>query len=711
MAARMRDFDWTATPLGPPDTWPSALRTYVHLMLTSRQPMYLAWTPDLIALYNDAYRPILGADKHPKALGTRTADIFGDDGYPGLKPVFDAALRGESAAFENLLVPLVRHGYLEEDYFDVSFSPVYVGTQVYGVFSSVTETTERVLSARRTKTLAALAATLLGAHDLAQIVQATLDLAQHNPTDLPCMLLYVPAISGEGQLADAVGWRDEDLAEWRTRPSTWLTEREARVVPITPVAAGPWPERVTHLVVLPLASSDEQAQLGVFAVGLNPRKHLDDAYHDFLQFFSAQLTSALRNAHLTEELRERNTDLAARNHALSAFEEWTRDLTFDLDADELIERAQALVSDLLPLDAAAYYEREGDRWFLKHLRGEYGNEDLRRAHEQCLPHATTDSMRIPFETGETFYQDAYDVSTDSLPEHTAHVSATVMMPLKTTRGVRGIFGLAVFSRSGWTTAERAIIETVGRSLSLALDRAEKIADLARERALLASANEELDAFAYSVSHDLRTPVRHIMGFNELLRKSFGAGLDAKATRYLQVVDDAAARMNTLIDAMLDLSRTSRLSLRWGIVDLRAIVSSVRAESQADVLERHVTWRVSALPLVTADHDLLRQVMVNLLSNALKYTRTREETVIEVWAEEREREWAVFVRDNGVGFDPRYTDKLFGVFQRLHRQEEFEGTGVGLANVRRIVQRHGGHVMAQSTTGQGATFGFTLPKHP
>lgn len=165
LGALMRDLDWASTPLGPSSTWPGALRTSVHLMLASKQPMYLAWTPDLIALYNDAYRPILGADKHPAALGARTADIFGQDGYPGLKPVFDAALRGESAAFENLLVPLVRHGYLEECYFDVGYTPVYVDQHVEGVFSSVNETTERVLSARRTRTLAALTAALLGATD------------------------------------------------------------------------------------------------------------------------------------------------------------------------------------------------------------------------------------------------------------------------------------------------------------------------------------------------------------------------------------------------------------------------------------------------------------------------------------------------------------------------------------------------------------------
>ncbi|AFZ69189.1 ATP-binding protein [Deinococcus peraridilitoris] len=430
---------------------------------------------------------------------------------------------------------------------------------------------------------------------------------------------------------------------------------------------------------------------------------------DLLKRAAATLGLALERAQSAAQLEAQHAALDARNRVLAAAEDWARDLTLDTDPFTLIRRAQELLYMSLPVQAAAYYEREGDRWFVRSMLGEFGNDDLRRAHDAGLPHATTGSLRVPFETGEVHYQDEYDVSIDGMPEHTSHVAATAMLPLMTVHGVRGIFGLALFDRTGWTGVGRAIIETVGRSLALALDRADQAVELTRERAALAAANEELEAFAYSVSHDLRTPVRHIMGFNDLLRKSFGTSLDPKAAQYLQVVDQAAARMNILINAMLDLSRTSRQPLLMRLVDLGALVASVQAELELEMLDRKVLWQVSPLPLISADHNLLRQVMLNLLANALKYTRTKEAGNVEVWAEEREDEWAIFVRDNGVGFDPRYADKLFGVFQRLHRQEEFEGTGVGLANVRRIVQRHGGRVWAQSTLGEGATFGFVLPK--
>ncbi|MFC4638859.1 ATP-binding protein [Deinococcus hohokamensis] len=279
----------------------------------------------------------------------------------------------------------------------------------------------------------------------------------------------------------------------------------------------------------------------------------------------------------------------------------------------------------------------------------------------------------------------------------------------------------------WLPAERALLRRGAATLGLALERARTLATLqgnaaamqgqnttleAQSRALRA-ANAELDAFAMSVSHDLRTPVRHMIGFLGLLRRSLGDGLNhnPKAGRYLNVVEEAAARMNALIDALLDFARTSRQPLRLATVDLSALVGAVRTELAAETEARDVTWVVGALPDVQADGELLRQVMLNLLSNAVKYTRDTAQARIEVTADASPEEWVIRVQDNGAGFEQAYADRLFGVFERLHRQEEFEGTGVGLANVRRIVERHGGQVWAEGEPGVGATFGFTLPRPP
>lgn len=228
-------------------------------------------------------------------------------------------------------------------------------------------------------------------------------------------------------------------------------------------------------------------------------------------------------------------------------------------------------------------------------------------------------------------------------------------------------------------------------------------------AQLEAANQELEAFSYSVSHDLRAPLRHIDGFSDLLTKHLVGSLDDKGKRFLKTISDSAKRMGKLIDDLLVFSRMGRSEMRHATVDLEQLAQEARAELQAQAEGRHVVWKNGGLPGVQGDPAMLRQVFINLLSNALKYSRTRDPAVIETGFEKgRPDEVVIFVRDNGAGFDMRYADKLFGVFQRLHRVEEFEGTGIGLANVRRIILRHGGRTWAEGKVGEGATFFFSLP---
>jgi PAS domain S-box-containing protein len=220
---------------------------------------------------------------------------------------------------------------------------------------------------------------------------------------------------------------------------------------------------------------------------------------------------------------------------------------------------------------------------------------------------------------------------------------------------------------------------------------------------------ELEAFCYSVSHDLRAPLRHITGFASMLDKSAAAGLQDEGRRYLRTITDAATRMGQLIDDLLVFSRMGRTEMAVGRVELASLVEDARREVAAAINGRSVSWNIHGLPAVRADAATLRLAVTNLLSNAIKYSGTRPTAEIEVGAHETATETVVFVRDNGVGFDMQYAHKLFGVFQRLHSSDEFEGTGIGLANVRRIVQRHGGRVWAESAMGHGATFFFSLPK--
>ncbi len=226
-------------------------------------------------------------------------------------------------------------------------------------------------------------------------------------------------------------------------------------------------------------------------------------------------------------------------------------------------------------------------------------------------------------------------------------------------------------------------------------------------AALQVANHELEAFTYSVSHDLRAPLRHISGFSKILLEDFAPSLPAEAQRHLQRIAQGAARMGTLVDELLNLARVGRQSLTVQPTGLSSIVQDVLTLLEPEIAGRNVEWKIADLPVLECDPTLVRQVFQNLLHNALKYSRPRSPAVIEIGQTQNHGQPVIFVKDNGVGFSMKYADKLFGVFQRLHRAEEFEGTGVGLATVQRIVHKHGGRVWAESEIDRGATFYFTL----
>lgn len=225
---------------------------------------------------------------------------------------------------------------------------------------------------------------------------------------------------------------------------------------------------------------------------------------------------------------------------------------------------------------------------------------------------------------------------------------------------------------------------------------------------LEEVNKELEEFSYSVSHDLRAPLRHIQGYVEMLLEETEGQLSAEAQRYLQIIAAASGEMGELIDKLLEFSRLGRAEMQAISIALDALVQEVLAELEMVTRERHIVWHIAPLPAVIGDPVLLKQVFVNLVGNAVKYSRLRDPAEITVGCAGKEGGRIIlFVRDNGVGFDMQYAGKLFGVFQRLHRADEFEGTGIGLANVRRVVARHNGRVWAEAAPNQGATFYFTL----
>ena len=237
---------------------------------------------------------------------------------------------------------------------------------------------------------------------------------------------------------------------------------------------------------------------------------------------------------------------------------------------------------------------------------------------------------------------------------------------------------------------------------------EELEDRVQERtAELKAINEELEAFSASVSHDLRGPLHVISGYSVMLEETYGRILDAEGRKYLQRIDASVQQMANIIEDLLKLSRLGRQQLKLQTTNLNEIIGRILADCEPAIKARKIEWRIGDLPEAECDQGLIKQVFTNLISNAIKYTRLHETAVIEIGQTVMDEDFVITVRDNGAGFDMKHADKLFGAFQRLHRQSEFEGTGIGLATVRRIIQRHGGRIWAEGEVEKGAAFHFTL----
>jgi signal transduction histidine kinase len=256
--------------------------------------------------------------------------------------------------------------------------------------------------------------------------------------------------------------------------------------------------------------------------------------------------------------------------------------------------------------------------------------------------------------------------------------------------------------------QTAIVELEKLNTGLEQRVQERTTELATVNHSLAEANTELEAFAYSISHDLRAPMRHITGFADMLRNSTGASLSADDKENLDVIFDTARLAGRMVDDLLAFSRVGRVQLAMMSVNMNSLVEQCRRDLQLDTQHRQIEWAIATLPGAFGDPSLLKLALQNLISNAVKYTANRPAAKIEIGGSADGAGATYFIRDNGVGFDMEYAHKLFGVFQRLHRAEEFEGTGIGLANARRIISRHGGRIWAEGAKDWGATFSFWLP---
>jgi signal transduction histidine kinase len=291
------------------------------------------------------------------------------------------------------------------------------------------------------------------------------------------------------------------------------------------------------------------------------------------------------------------------------------------------------------------------------------------------------------------------------------VKSLAVVPIRSLDPI-GAIGTYWATQRATKPEEIKLLQALADSTSVAMENVQLVTGLeqkvAERTARLQMLNEELDSFSHSVSHDLRAPLRHVDGFVNLLQMVESERLSPKGQEYLKLISNSTESMGRLIEDLLEFSRMGRKELQLGRVDMNSLVAEVWRELEPERKGRNISWSVAPLPEVKGDRAMLKQVWMNLLSNAVKYTGRREQAEIQAGATHNNGEVEFFVKDNGAGFEMQYAQKLFGVFQRLHQKEEFEGTGIGLANVRRIVTRHGGHIRAMAEIDKGATFYFSLP---
>ncbi|MFC4455344.1 sensor histidine kinase [Deinococcus sonorensis] len=502
-----------------------------------------------------------------------------------------------------------------------------------------------------------------------------------------------------------------------------LVPRGARHVQLAaPGAAG----EAAPAVAFPLTSRDRA--LGVLWVtprsegGASPTelclyRLLADHVAAALDLHNAsQADAALEHAveERTVQFFRASAELASRNRALEAFAGLSRELVTETDVTQLVTRAQETILTLLPEGASAFLVPAGERWQLRSLVGRV-DAPLRAVLESGISGPPAEQLeRIAQSGAPVFEGHGWHRSGSRWETLLGPVGAVALLPLGVQPESGGVVVVGLTRQRHWRDGERALLGTAMRQLHVAIDRAEAQRAVAAQQRLLADRSEqlaelnrELEAFSYSVSHDLRAPLRHISGYADLARRKL-AGLDPEGRRYLDTIIASSGRMNVMIDALLDHARLGRQALRRVPVDLNRLVREVRAELDADVAGRPLVWEVDPLPLVPGDPLLLRLVLQNLLGNAVKYTRDRSPGVIHIRAQLHGGDLQLEVRDNGVGFDPAQAGRLFQAFQRLHSARDFEGSGVGLANVRRIVVRHGGRVWAEGVPEEGAAFFVTLP---